>query len=78
MSKPVALYNLMKDENFCGCGEPFRDFLIRMIRSCKVAPEKPGQFTKHFIPGVFDGFSAQTPDDDTKVSVRAHWPLLAR
>ena len=36
----VALYSLMKDENFAAGREPFRDFLIRMIRSGKLAPGK--------------------------------------
>src|SRR5262245_36253761 len=36
----VALYSLMKEENFAAGREPFRDFVIRMIHSGKLAPGK--------------------------------------
>ena len=36
----VALYSLMKEQNFAAGREPFRDFLIRMIRSGKLVPGK--------------------------------------
>lgn len=36
----VALYSVMREENFNNKGETFRDFLIRMIRSQKLAPGK--------------------------------------
>jgi hypothetical protein len=36
----VALYSVMKEEHFNEKGEPFRDFLVRMIRSKKLAPGK--------------------------------------
>jgi hypothetical protein len=47
----VALYNLMKAENFAGRGEPFRDFLIRMIRSGKLAPGKIEAIYNAFYSG---------------------------
>jgi hypothetical protein len=34
----VALYKLMKDDNFNGANETFRAFLIRVIQSGKLAP----------------------------------------
>lgn len=36
----VALYSVMKEESFNKKGESFRDFLVRMIRSEKLAPGK--------------------------------------
>jgi hypothetical protein len=33
----VALYSMMKEENFAAGREPFRDFLMRMIRTGKLA-----------------------------------------
>ncbi len=36
----VALYSVMKEESFNEKGETFRDFLIRMIRTQKLAPGK--------------------------------------
>jgi len=36
----VALYNVMKEENYNQKGELFRDFLVRMIRSGKLSPGK--------------------------------------
>ncbi|MGD9344232.1 MAG: hypothetical protein PVH84_00100 [Candidatus Aminicenantes bacterium] len=36
----VALYSVMKEECFNAKGETFRDFLVRMIRSKKIAPGK--------------------------------------
>ena len=36
----VALYSVMREENFNKKGETFRDFLMRMIRSQKLAPGK--------------------------------------
>jgi hypothetical protein len=36
----VALYSVMEEENFSGRGESFRDFLLRMIQSKKLAPGK--------------------------------------
>jgi hypothetical protein len=36
----VALYSMMKEEHFNEKGETFRDFLVRIIRSQKLAPGK--------------------------------------
>ena len=36
----VALYNIMKEENYNQKGELFRDFLVRMIRTGKLSPGK--------------------------------------
>jgi len=36
----VALYNVMKEENYNEKGELFRDFLVRMIRTGKLSPGK--------------------------------------
>ena len=44
----VALYKLMKEENFNQKGELFRDFLIRIIRSGKLSPGK--------IKSIYDDF----------------------
>jgi hypothetical protein len=44
----IALYNLMREENYNQQGELFRDFLIRMIRTDKLSPGK----TK----GIYDAF----------------------
>lgn len=44
----VALYSVMKEENFNKKGETFRDFLVRMIRSKKLAPGK--------IKSLYDSF----------------------
>jgi hypothetical protein len=44
----VALYSLMKEENFNDKGETFRDFLVRMIRFEKLAPGK--------IKSIYDNF----------------------
>lgn len=44
----VALYSLMKKEGFNKQGETFRDFLVRMIRSRKLAPGK--------IKSLYDSF----------------------
>lgn len=47
----VALYSVMKDENFNGEHETFRDFLIRMIRSGKLAAGR--------IKPIYDAFYSQ-------------------
>ncbi len=47
----VALYSMMKDENFVGGGETFRDFVIRMIRSGKLAAGR--------IKPIYDAFYSQ-------------------
>lgn len=44
----VALYNVMKEENYNQKGELFRDFLIRMIRTGKLSPGK--------IKQIYDAF----------------------
>jgi hypothetical protein len=44
----VALYNVMKEENFNKQNEPFRSFLVRMIRSGKLSPGK--------IKKIYDSF----------------------
>ncbi|MGB8658174.1 MAG: hypothetical protein WCE90_10390 [Candidatus Zixiibacteriota bacterium] len=44
----VALYQVMKDENYNQKGELFRNFLVRMIQSGRLSPEK--------IKGIYDGF----------------------
>jgi hypothetical protein len=44
----VALYSVMKEENFNEKGETFRDFLIRMVRSKKLVPGK--------IQSLYDSF----------------------
>jgi hypothetical protein len=44
----VALYSVMKEEDFNKKGETFRDFLLRMIRSEKLAPGK--------IKSIYDSF----------------------
>jgi hypothetical protein len=44
----VALYNVMKEEDYNQKGELFRDFLIRMIRTGKLSPGK--------IKQIFDAF----------------------
>ena len=44
----VALYTLMKEENFNQRGELFRDFLIRIIQSGKLGPGK--------IKSIYDDF----------------------
>jgi hypothetical protein len=44
----VALYRVMKEENFNEKGEPFRDFLVRMIQSEKLAPGKLKQIYDDF------------------------------
>jgi hypothetical protein len=36
----VAVYSLMKEQKSDGQQETFRDFLIRMVRSGKLAPGK--------------------------------------
>jgi len=50
----VALYKLMKEENFNQKGELFRDFLIRIIRSGKLSPGK--------IKSIYDDFYSLSPD----------------
>jgi hypothetical protein len=47
----VALYNVMKEENYNERGELFRDFLVRMIRSGKLGPGK--------IKGIYDDFYSE-------------------
>lgn len=47
----VALYSVMKEKNFSGERETFRDFLIRTIRSGKL---KPGDIKK-----IYDAFYTQ-------------------
>ncbi len=44
----VALYNVMKEENYNQKGELFRDFLIRMIRKGKLSPGKIKQIYNAF------------------------------
>lgn len=48
----VALYDVMKEENFNQKGEQFRDFLIRVIRSGKLSPGK--------IKSIYDAFYSTT------------------
>jgi hypothetical protein len=54
----VALYNVMKEENYNERGELFRDFLVRMIRSGKLGPGK--------IKGIYDDFYSEwsVPQED--------------
>jgi hypothetical protein len=47
----VALYTVMKEEKFNKKGEAFRDFLVRMIRSGRLAPGK--------IKKIYDAFYDQ-------------------
>ncbi len=47
----VALYNLMKEEDYNEKGELFRDFLIRMMRTGKLAPGKIKQMYDDFYFG---------------------------
>lgn len=47
----VALYNVMKEEDYNEKGELFRDFLIRMIRTGKLAPGKTKQIYDDFYSG---------------------------
>lgn len=47
----VALYNVMREENYNQKGELFRDFLVRMIRSGKLSPGK--------IREIYDNFYSQ-------------------
>jgi ABC-type oligopeptide transport system substrate-binding subunit len=44
----VALYEVMKEENYNKQGELFRDFLIRMIRSGRLGPGKIKDIYEHF------------------------------
>jgi hypothetical protein len=44
----VALYSVMKEENFDAKKETFRDFLVRIIRSDKLSPGK--------IKSIYDNF----------------------
>lgn len=46
----IALYNIMKEENYNEKGELFRDFLIKMIKTGKLAPGK--------IKSIYDNFYA--------------------
>jgi hypothetical protein len=48
----VALYSLMKGENLAGRGESFRDFLIRMIRTGRLAPGKIEPIYNAFYSGT--------------------------
>lgn len=49
----VALYDVMREENYNQKGELFRDFLVRMIRIGKLSPEKTKEiyddFYSHWI-----------------------------
>jgi hypothetical protein len=45
----VALYSLMKQESFSQSQEPFREFLIRMIRTGKLAKGKIKTIYQDFI-----------------------------
>lgn len=47
----VALYNVMKEEDYNEKGELFRDFLIRMIRTGKLTPGKMKQIYDDFYSG---------------------------
>ena len=44
----VALYNVMKQENYNEKREPFRDFLVRMIKSGKLGPGRIKQIYDDF------------------------------
>ncbi len=48
----VALYSVMKDENFVSGREPFRDFLIRMISSGKLAAGRIEPINDVFYSGA--------------------------
>jgi hypothetical protein len=39
----AVLYGMMKQENYNGSHEPFRDFLLRMLKTGRLAPGKLGQ-----------------------------------
>jgi hypothetical protein len=49
----VALYNVMKEENYNERGELFQDFLVRMIQSGKLQPGK--------IKDIYDDFYSEWP-----------------
>jgi hypothetical protein len=44
----VALYSVMKDENYNERNEVFRDFLIRIVKEEKLIPGK--------VEGIYNGF----------------------
>jgi hypothetical protein len=47
----VALYNVMKEENYNERGELFRDFLVNVIRSGKLSPGKTREIYDDFYSG---------------------------
>jgi hypothetical protein len=42
----AVLYGLMKQENYVGSHEPFRDFLLRMLKTGRLAPGKLRQLSR--------------------------------
>ena len=48
----AVIYGLMRQENYDGSREPFRDFLLRMLKTGKLAPGKIQQLHEALYPAA--------------------------
>ncbi|HEV2861116.1 MAG TPA: hypothetical protein VGX48_08930 [Pyrinomonadaceae bacterium] len=51
----AVLYGMMRRENYDGSREPFRDFLLRMLKTGRLAPGKIQQLYQSFYPATRPG-----------------------
>ena len=66
----VALYCLLKEENFSLRKEPFRDFLLRMIRIRKLAAGQIKKIYDKFYSGLERDGEKESPGPPAKKSQR--------